>query len=84
MKIGSVVDAVTGVFDTVTLDAFDLNGDKKLMKKQRKAIEDQQRKSAQQEEKEKKKQKDAEINLYEGMRQGNLGLLNVKKNQTIG
>lgn len=54
------------------------------MKKQRKVIEDQQRKAAQQEEKEKKKQKDAEINLYEGMRQGNLGLLNVKKNQTIG
>ncbi len=33
------VDAVTGVFDTVTGNAFDLDGDKKKEKEARKKIE---------------------------------------------
>lgn len=78
------VDAVTGVFDTVTGNAFDLDGDKKKEKEARKKIEAQQKQAEKEKQQEKEKQKKADIDLYESLRHGNLGLLKPKQNQTIG
>ena len=84
VKIGSVVDAVTGVFDTVTGDMLDLDGSKKQQKKMEKRLKEQEREAKAKEEKEKEKQKKSEMDFYESLRQGNLGLLKPKETQTIG
>lgn len=78
------VDAVTGVFDTVTGDAFDLDKSKKKEKEARKQIEAAQKQAEKEKQQEKEKQKKSEIDFYESLRQGNLGLLKPKQNQTIG
>lgn len=84
MTIGSVVDAVVGVADTVTGGAFDLTGQKKKEKQLQKQIREREVKAKQEEEKEKKKQLDSQKDFYEGLRYGNLGLLKPKNEQTIG
>lgn len=83
-KIGSVVDTVTGVFDTVTGDMLDLDGSKKQQKKMEKKLKEQEAQAKAKEEKEKEKQKQSEMDFYESLRQGNLGLLKPKTEQTIG
>lgn len=49
-----------------------------------KAVEEQNKQAQKQQEEEKKKQKDTTLQFYESLRQGNLGLLKAKDNQTIG
>lgn len=83
-SIGSVVDTVAGVFDTVTLDAFDADGSKKQQKKMEKQLKQQEAQAKKKEEEEKKKQQEADRNFYESLRMGNLGLLKPKAEQTIG
>ncbi|MGL4628549.1 MAG: hypothetical protein ACRCUR_03555 [Cetobacterium sp.] len=83
--MGGVVDAVTGVFDTVTGDAFDIDGSKKkeakniknMLNKQNQEIEDEKKK-------EKKKQADSKKSFYESMRDGNLSMLDSSLEQKIG
>lgn len=83
-KISSVVDTVAGVFDTVTLDAFDADKSKKRTKKIERQMKQQEQAAKKKEEEEKKKQQEADRNLYESLRMGNLGLLKPKTEQTIG
>lgn len=83
-NIGSVVDTALGVFDTGTADIFDLDKSKKQEKKMKKQIQEQEKKAKIEQGKEKEKQKKSEMNFYESLRQGNLGLLKPKNNQTIG
>ena len=83
-KTGSVVDAVTGVFDTVTGDALDLDKSKKKEKEAQKQVQAAQKKAEEEKKQEKEKQIKSEIDFYESLRQGNLGLLKPKQNQTIG
>lgn len=75
---------MTGVFDTVTGDALDLDGSKKQQKKMEKKLKEQEAQAKAKEEKEKEKQKQSEMDFYESLRQGNLGLLKPKTEQTIG
>lgn len=83
-NIGSIVDTALGVFDTATADALDLDKSKKQEKKMKKQIQEQEKKAKIEQGKEKDKQKKSEMNFYESLRQGNLGLLKPKNNQTIG
>lgn len=83
-NIGSVVDTALGVFDTVTGDALDLDKNKKKEKKVKKQIQEQEKRAKVEQEKEKQKQKKSEMNFYESLRQGNLGLLKPKDSQSIG
>lgn len=78
------VDAVTGIFDTATLDIFDFDKSKKKEKEARKQVEAAQKQAEKEKQQEKEKQKKADIDFYESLRQGNLGLLKPKQNQTIG
>ena len=82
--IGSIVDTVTGVFDSFTGDALDLDGSKKEAKKAERKIREQEQAKKKQEKEEKKKQQKSEMDFYESLRQGNLGLLKPKSYQTIG
>lgn len=75
---------MTGVFDTVTGDALDLDGSKKQQKKMEKQLKQQEAQAKKKEEEEKEKQKKSEMDFYESLRQGNLGLLKPKAEQTIG
>lgn len=84
ITIGSVVDAVVGITDTVTGGIFDLSGQKKDQKKLEKQIKEREAKAKADEEREKKKQLDSQKDFYEGLRYGNLGLLKPKNEQTIG
>lgn len=47
-------------------------------------MKQQEREEKAKEEKEKQKQKQSEMDFYESLRQGNLGLLKPKTEQTIG
>lgn len=78
------MDTVTGAFDTVTLDAFDADKSKKRTKKIERQMKQQEQAAKKKEEEEKKKQQEADRNLYESLRMGNLGLLKPKTEQTIG
>ena len=84
INIGSIVDTALGVFDTVTGDVLDLDKSKKQEKKMKKQIQEQEKRAKAEQEKEKQKQKKSEMNFYESLRQGNLGLLKPKNSQTIG
>ena len=83
-NIGSVVDVVTGTFDSLTGDALDLDKSKKKEKEIEKKLKQQEKEQKAKEEKEKEKQKKSEMSFYESLQQGNLGLLKPKVNQTIG
>lgn len=72
------------MFDTVTGDMLDLDGSKKQQKKMGKKLKEQEQAAKKKEEEEKKKQQEADRNLYESLRMGNLGLLKPKTEQTIG
>lgn len=49
-----------------------------------KKLKEQEAQAKAKEEKEKEKQKQSEMDFYESLRQGNLGLLKPKTEQTIG
>lgn len=72
------------MFDAATLDMFDADGSKKQQKKIEKKLKEQEAQAKAKEEKEKEKQKQSEMDFYESLRQGNLGLLKPKTEQTIG
>lgn len=72
---------------TNTLDSVlgtDTSGQKKKAKRQERELKKQAQAQKAEQEKEKKKQQDAARLFYESTRQGNLGLLETKKDQTIG
>ncbi|MGL4365245.1 MAG: hypothetical protein ACRC8F_00060 [Cetobacterium sp.] len=83
--MSGAIDAVTGVFDTVTGDALDLDSSKKKEAKKVKNMLNKQNQDIEEEKKkEKKKQLDSKKSFYESMRDGNLSMLDNSLEQKIG
>lgn len=72
------VDAVVGIFDTA------MGKESKQEKEAKRQAQAAQKQAEKEKQQEKEKQKKADIDFYESLRQGNLGLLKPKQNQTIG
>lgn len=83
--MSGVVDAISGVFDGLTGDAFDVDGSKKKQaKKIKKSIEANTNASIKEQEELKKKNKQNKKSFYESMRDGNLSMLDSSLEQKIG
>lgn len=83
--MGGVMDAIGGVFDGLTGDAFDLDSSKKKQaKKIKKMIKSQEENSLKEQEELKKKNKQNKKSFYESMRDGNLSMLENSLEQKIG
>lgn len=83
--MGGVMDAIGGVFDGLTGDAFDLDRSKKKQaKKFKKVIKENTNASIQEQEELKKKNKQNKKSFYESMRDGNLSMLDNSLEQKIG
>lgn len=82
--MGGGGDFLKSAVDLVTLDAFDVDGSKKIEKRARRKIEEAEQREKQKQKQEKEKQKKNKMQFYESLRQGNLGLLQEKEKQTIG
>lgn len=73
-----------GLVDTVTLGITDFSGTKKQQKRMEEELKKQREAEAKKQADEKKKQRDTAVQFQESLRQGNLGLLDKSKDQTIG
>lgn len=83
--MSGVVNAIGGVFDGFTGDAFDLDRSKKKQaKKIKKSIEESTNASIKEQEELKKKNKQSKKSFYESMRDGNLSMLDSSLEQKIG